>query len=109
MGGIFLYAYRQQIQTRTLHVVSDRPVQNPIAPKRKNIRPKKKKNLFLELFRSMVTLTFLSAFIVFVHPTVFNSLIKQVFMPTNIKTVAQYNGMNNIENPALKISPAPTP
>lgn len=102
MGGIFLYAYRQQIQTRTLHVVSDRPVQNPIAPKRKNIRPKKKKNLFLELFRSMVTLTFLSAFIVFVHPTVFNSLIKQVFMPTNIKTVAQYNGMNNIENPALK-------
>ena len=97
-----MYAYRQQIQTRTLHVVSDRPVQNPIAPKRKNIRPKKKKNLFLELFRSMVTLTFLSAFIVFVHPTVFNSLIKQVFMPTNIKTVAQYNGMNNIENPALK-------
>lgn len=97
-----MYAYRQQIQTRTLHVVSDRPAQNPIAPKRKNIRPKKKKNLFLELFRSMVTLTFLSAFIVFVHPTVFNSLIKQVFMPTNIKTVAQYNGMNNIENPALK-------
>lgn len=97
-----MYAYRQQIQTRTLHVVSDRPVQNPIAPKRKNIRPKKKKNLFLELFRSMVTLTFLSVFIVFVHPTVFNSLIKQVFMPTNIKTVAQYNGMNNIENPALK-------
>lgn len=102
MGGISLYAYRQQIQTRTLHVVSDRPVQNPIAPKRKNIRPKKKKNLFLELFRSMLTLTFLSVFIVFVHPTVFNSLIKQVFMPTNIKTVAQYNGMNNIENPALK-------
>ena len=97
-----MYAYRQQIQTRTLHVVSDRPVQNPIAPKRKNIRPKKKKNLFLELFRSMVTLTFLSAFIVFVHPTVFNSLIKQVFMPTTIKPVAQSNGMNNIENPALK-------
>lgn len=77
-----MYAYRQQAQVRTLHAVPERRVTSPVRPlpKKKKVL-KKKQNPILELFRTLVVLSFLSAYIVFIFPTVFNVLIKQVVFP----------------------------
>ena len=97
-----MYAYKQQIQTRPLHTVPQkRTVSRPIV--RKKIKPKKKKNLFLEFFRTLITLSLLSLFIVFVHPTAYNSLIKQVFYPTKLQTKINYPKAM-IKNPAYEAS-----
>ena len=83
-----MYAYRQQIQTRPLHIVPQHYVERPkVAPKtvRKNIK-RKKKNHILEFFRFITTISLLSLFGIFVLPTTYNSLIKQVFSPTDLST-----------------------
>lgn len=102
-----MYAYRQQIQTRTLHVVPQRHVERTnLAPK--NIRKKvkiKKKNPIIEFFRFLVVISLLSAFGVFVLPSAYNSLIKQVFSPTNLSIKTHYeNVMLENKNPAYDTS-----
>jgi len=96
-----LYAYRQQTQVRPLHAVPQRKgAATRVVPRKvKKAKTKKKKNLFLELFRFIVVMSFLVAFAVFVLPTSYNSLIKQVFYPFKINMRTDYNGL-------LKTNPA---
>ena len=99
-----MYAYRSQEQVRPLHALPERRLVT--APKRvvkKGVKQKqkKKKNIFLEFFRFIVSMTFLSAFCVFILPNAYHDLIKQVFYPTSIPTQGEYkNNMLN-ENPVL--------
>jgi len=77
-----------------------------IAPKtvRKTIK-KKKKNLFLEFFRFITTISLLSLFGIFILPTAYNSLIKQVFFPTDLSIKTSYeNVMLKKKNPAYDTS-----
>ena len=99
-----MYAYRSQAQVRPLHAVPERRLVT--APKRvvkKGVKQKqkKKKNIFLEFFRFIVSMTFLSAFCVFILPNAYHDLIKQVFYPTNIPTHGEYKNSMLTENPAL--------
>ena len=83
MEGLTLYAYRQQIQQRQLHIVPQYNVERvSTAPKvlRKK-RKTKKINPIIEIFRFLVVVTFLVSFALFVLPTAYNTLIKQVFYP----------------------------
>lgn len=102
-----MYAYRQQIQTRPLHIVPQHYVERPkVAPKtvRKNIK-RKKKNHILEFFRFITTISLLSLFGIFVLPTTYNTLIKQVFSPTDLSTKTSYeNIMLKKKNPAYDTS-----
>ena len=58
----------------------------------------------MELFRLLVNLSFLSAFAVFVLPTSYNTLIKQVFYPTKLDTEIGYKNVLAKENPAYSTS-----
>ena len=78
-----MYAYQQQKPERRLHVVPDK------GRARKIVKySKKKKNPLKEIFRTVVVLSFLSAFIYYVFPTSYNRLINNVFfqkpIPINI-------------------------
>ena len=96
-----MYAYRQQTQVRTLHAVPQRKVvTSPVV--RKKPKLKKKKNFFVEFFRSIVSLAFLSAFIVFVYPTAYNALIKQVFYPHQSMTEAGFKNKMSMRNPVVE-------
>ena len=92
-----MYAYKQQAQVRPLPVAPQkRVVTKPrVQKKAKKI---KKQNPIIEFFRLLSTLAFLSAFIVFVHPTAYNSLIKQVFYPTKSMVKTEYNNSMNDKN-----------
>ena len=97
-----MYAYKQQAQVRTLHAVPQRRVTPPVRPlpKKKKVL-KKKKNPILELFRTVVVLSFLTAYIVFIFPTVFNVLIKQVILPD--KSIVTAGFQNSLKkDPAYK-------
>lgn len=97
-----MYAYKQQAQVRTIHAVPQRrTVQPHVVRKKAKI---KKKNPLIELFRLTVVLSFLSAFVVFVFPTAYNSLIKQVFYPDTIPSSVGYKNTMKIQNPALETS-----
>ena len=101
-----MYAYRQQTEVRPLHVVPQYGVTRPQAApkiKRKNTKIKKK-NPIIEFFRLIVSLSFLSAFMIFVFPTSYNSLIKQVFYPTKIPTNVGYKNEMSFKNPAYNTS-----
>lgn len=97
-----MYAYRQQVQTRPMHVVPNRYVERPRTLKK--VKPKKikakKRNIFIEFFRTIITISFLSAFAIFVLPTSYNILIKQVFYPTNLSVKTEYKNVMASENPA---------
>ncbi len=86
-----MYAYREPLRRepeRRLHVVE--PSYKPVRRlKKKQIKKKKTVNPILELFRLVITLSFLSAFVYFVFPTCFNKLIKQVCFPTDVKMTTQ--------------------
>ncbi len=71
------------------------------APKisRKKVKAKKK-NVFLEFLRLIVSISFLSAFAIFVLPTSYNSLIKQVFYPTDLSVKTEFKNTMATHNPA---------
>ena len=98
-----MYAYRQQIQyTRPLQVVPQRRVTRPPAiskVSRKKVKAKKK-NIFIEILRLLVSISFLLVFAIFVFPTTYNSLIKQVFYPTNFSIKTEYTNQMSTKNPA---------
>ena len=97
-----MYAYREQTQVRPLHALPQtRSVRPKTAPKISKKRPKvkKKSNFLLEFFRLVVSLSFLMAFAVFILPTSFNVLIKQVFFPTKSMVNAEYKNNMLKENP----------
>lgn len=99
-----MYAYRRQTQTtRPLHVVPQHYVERPSVPSkvfRKKKVKTKKKNLFLEFFRFLVIISFLSAFAIFVLPTSYNCLIKQVIAPTDLSLQTEYRNSLKTFNPA---------
>lgn len=102
-----MYAYRQQTQYRPLHVVPQHQVEKPVlAPKiyRKKRKVEKKSNHLLEFFRFITTISFLSAFAVFILPTSFNVLIKQVVAPTDFSIQTEYKNTLAEENPAYSTS-----
>ena len=104
-----MYAYRQQIQTRPMHVVPDyKEVRHRSIPvRKKQLKTKtknKKKNVILEFFRFITTLTLLLAFGYFILPTSYNILIKQVFNPTKLPTKIGYENTLAKENPAYSTS-----
>ena len=101
-----MYAYRQQIQPRQLHAVSQQMIERPrIKPRINKKKVKiKKKNPIIEFFRFVTTISFLSAFAVFVLPTSYNTLIKQVFYPTKLPTKIGYENVMATKNPAYSTS-----
>ena len=95
-----MYAYKQQSQVRTLHTVPQRRVvTSPVV--RKKPKLKKKKNFFIEFLRLIISLTFLSAFIVFVFPTSYNALVKQVFAPRESFIQSDFDNKMVNQNPAF--------
>ncbi len=74
-----MYAYKQQKvnDLRRLRVVSNGKL-NVIK------HPKKRRNSAVEIFRTVVVLTFLFAFAYFVFPLAYNNLIKNVIFPTEL-------------------------
>jgi len=97
-----LYAYKQQIQNAPLHAVpqrrfSTKPLRSQPVRKKAKV---KKLNPFIEFIRLLCTLTFLSAFAIFVLPTSYNSLVKQVVFPTEIPLHTVYTHNMTSENPA---------
>lgn len=95
-----MYAYREQVQYRQLHAVPQRRTTAPSVVRKKKL--KKKQNPLVYLFRITLVLSFFSAFIVFVHPTAFNSLIKQVFYPSKIPTTTGFKNTMKTQNPAYR-------
>ena len=97
-----MYAYKQA-QVRTLHAVPQHrvAVQPHIARKKVKI---KKKNPLVEFFRFTVTISCLSAFGVFILPTAYNTLIKQVFNPTKSFTTTTYKNEMSTKNPVTNTS-----
>ncbi len=97
-----MYAYRQQTQTRPLHVVPQHYVERPsVAPKkvRKKVKAKKK-NVLIEFFRFIVSISFLLAFAIFILPTSFKVLVKEVVAPTDFSIKTEFKNTLKTENPA---------
>ena len=98
-----MYAYKQQIQYNDPQSVpqravpSRRMVSKPVC---KKIKAKKKKNVLVEFLRFIATISFLSSFAIFILPTSYNSLVKQVFYPTKLNTVISDSNVMGKENPA---------
>lgn len=92
-----MYAYREQTQTKHLRAV---PKRKTVTHTHKQVKRPKKQNHALEAFRLTVTLSCLTAFLVFVFPTCYNTLIKQVFSPSKLGTVSGYQNNMKSENPA---------
>ncbi len=94
-----MYAYREQTQLRPLHAVPQRRKAVSRVVRKKKV---KKQNPLAWLFRTTLLLSFLSVFIVFVHPTAYNSLIRQVFFPTNLSTTTGFDNTMKTENPCYR-------
>ena len=101
-----MYAYRQQIPERHLQVVpKNRYAQKHTSAKVLKKKHKvKKKNLIVEIFRFIVSISFLLAFGFFVLPYSFNTLTKQVFFPTNLSLNTSYSNIMEHSNPAYDTS-----
>ena len=97
-----MYAYRQQLQTRPLQVVPQHDIENTrrVARSTRKKRKIKKKNSIFEFLRLFISLSFLIAFGIFILPTTYNTLIKQVFYPTKLPTSVEYKNIMSSENPA---------
>ena len=96
-----MYAYREQSQVRPLHAVPERRTAAPrVVRKKKKV---KKQNPLVAFFRTTLLLSFLSVFIVFVHPTAYNCLIKQVLFPEKIPTVTGFTKTMKTQNPFYRI------
>ena len=96
-----MYAYREQTQIRPLHAVPQRKrTASPrVVQKKEKI---KKQNPLVYLFRLTFLFSFFSLYAIFVHPTVYNCLIKQVFFPEKIPTVTGFINTMNTQNPCYR-------
>ena len=103
LEDIPLYAYKQQTQLQPVYNEPQRR-QYRHTTVRKKIKTKKKNNPVVEFIRLVVTLTFLSAYGIFIFPTAYHNLIKQVFYPDLIKTETDFQNTMAYENPCHKTS-----
>ena len=94
-----MYAYKQQTQVHSIPVTPQRRVVTKPVRVHKKAKKVKKQNPIIEFFRLITVLTCLSAFIIFVFPTAYNSLIKQVFFPTKSMTVSEYQNHMDKKSP----------
>lgn len=94
-----MYAYKQQTQVHSIPVTPQRRVVTKPVRVHKKAKKVKKQNPIIEFFRLITVLTCLSAFIIFVFPTAYNSLIKQVFSPTKSMTVSEYQNHMDKKSP----------
>lgn len=60
----------------------------------------RKRNPIIEFIRFITTISFLSAFAIYILPTSYNCLIKQVFNPTKLPTVTEFKNSMADSNPA---------
>ena len=97
-----MYAYNQQREVRTLHVVQQKQIVRKKIQKKK-IRVKKV-NPIIALFRLTVVMAFLGTFAVLVLPTSFHRLIKQVFFYSGVPVKTSYENNMKTQNPALDTS-----
>lgn len=95
-----MYAYKQQYEYRVGYVTPQKRVTRPVVAPKKKVLKKKKVNPIVEFFRLCITLAFLSAFIIFVFPTAYNCLIKQVFLPDKLPINTSFNNNMKSQNPA---------
>ncbi len=94
-----MYAYNQQREVRTLHVVPQkRVVRKKIQQKKIRV---KKVNPIVALFRFTVVISFLAAFAVLVLPTSFHRLIKQVFFYSGVPIKTSYENNMKVQNPVF--------
>lgn len=97
-----MYAYKQNT-ARVIYTTPQRRVTKPAVVRKKPVI-KKKKNPIIEFLRMSLCVSFLSAFIVFVFPSAYHCLIKQVFVPETIPTNAKFNNSMKTQNPAYSTS-----
>lgn len=93
-----MYAYKQNT-ARVIYTTPQRRVTKPAVVRKKPVL-KKKKNPIIEFLRMSVCMSFLAVFVVFIFPSAYHSLIKQVFYPENIPTTINFNNSMNAKNPA---------
>ncbi len=100
-----MYAYRQQTEVRRLYAVPERRVTAPARtlPKKKKLL-KKKTNPIVEFFRLTVVMTTLCAYMFFIFPTAFNSMVKQVVFPDDLSAVTDYKTDMKTQDPAYNTS-----
>ncbi len=96
-----MYAYKQQIQRTDIYAVPNRTYTNPVKKIKKKPKQAKKRNPFVEFLRLLVTLAFLMSFGIFVLPTSYNILVKQVAYPDRLNTSAGYHNKMAAEDPAF--------
>lgn len=93
-----MYAYKQQNTARVIYTTPQTRVVKPSVIRKKPVL-KKKKNPIVEFLRMCVCLTFLAVFVVFVFPTAYHSLIKQVFAPETVPTTIKFNNSMKSHSP----------
>lgn len=96
MEDYSLYAYKQQTQARVMHAVPQH--RNVVHNKKRRV---KRVNPVFAFIRLSVVLAFLGVFATFVLPKAYNSLIKQVFYPTQIPIQTGYKNTMKTMNPSL--------
>lgn len=99
LEGFILYAYKQQTERYDVYAVPQRTKLNRPYPVKKQ-KVSKKRNPIKEFFRLIVTLSFLFAFGIFIFPTSYNVLVKQVIYPDNLNTSVGYKTAMAAKNPA---------
>ena len=99
-----MYAYKQQVQRTDIYAVPKRTSTNPVKKTKKKLKQAKRKNPIVEFFRLVVTLAFLMSFGIFILPTSYNLLVKQVAYPDRLNTTAMYQNKMSVEDPAFSTS-----
>lgn len=94
-----LYAYKQQRQNAHLYAVPAKLPHKYIKKQKKAIKVKKK-NPIVEFIRLSLTLSLLFSFGIFIFPTSYNSLVKQVVYPNKLNSSTGYINIMAKEDPA---------
>ena len=95
-----LYAYKEQAYKTRLYAVNQYSNVKKTVHSVKKAKRAKRTNPIIETLRLIVTLSFLFAFGIFIFPTSYNVLIKQVFYPDTLNTTVGYSTDMTKSNPA---------
>lgn len=99
-----MYAYKQQISYKSnLYAVPQYNEVKRTSVHKKQVK-KKHKNPIIEFVRLAVTLSFLFSFGIFIFPTAYNSLVKQVFYPDKLNTSTTYTSSILTDDLALSVN-----
>lgn len=101
IGGILLYAYREQISQRNLYVLPKKQSSRRVV-KKKRVSVKKK-NPIKELFRQAVSAVFLLIFGFGICPHSFNNIIKPAFLPFELNLKSDYKVSKDFNKPVVNV------